>query len=116
MLEGQTANGAAIVVDQQGMTLPVDAGPVIAASIVGALLAAVGAVVIVRVLPLRGVLVFTIAGAVMTMLSLFATTAAVTSTGVATLATLHLVTGTVVLVGNAVIHSRTKDHAAISTR
>lgn len=115
VIGGQAANGTAIVVDQQGMTLTIDAVSVVAASIVGALLAAVGTLVILRVLPRRGVLVFTIAGAIVTLLSLFATTAAVTATGVTTLVVLHLVTGTVVVVGNALIHSRAKVYATIST-
>ncbi len=113
---GTAANGTAILVDQQGMTLTVDALPAIAASIVGAVLAAVGALVIVRVLPKRGVLVFATAGAIVTLMSLFGTTAAATATGVATLMVMHLVTGTVVVVGNAVIHSRAKDRAAVTTR
>ncbi|UTT63626.1 DUF6069 family protein [Microcella humidisoli] len=116
VLSGTAANGELIVVDQQGMTLVVDALPTIAASIVGALLAAVGTLIIVRVLPRRGILVFVIAGAIVTLLSLFGTTAAVTATGVATLIVMHLVTGTVVVVGNAVIHSRAKGNAAVSTR
>ena len=116
VLGGTAANGTPILVEQQGMTLTVDALPAIAASIVGAVLAAVGTLVIVRVLPQRGVLVFAIAGAVVTLLSLFGTTAALTATGVATLMVMHLVTGTVVVVGNAVIHSRAKDRAAVSTR
>ncbi len=116
MVGGTAANGTAIVVEQQGMTLAIDAVPVVFASIVGAVLAAVGTLVIVRLLPNRGVLVFAIAGAIVTLLSLFGTTAAATATGVATLIVMHLVTGTVVVVGNAVIHSRAKDRAAVSTR
>lgn len=116
VFSGTAANGGPILVEQQGMTLTVDALPAIAASIVGAVLAAVGTLVIVRLLPKRGVLVFVIAGAIVTLLSLFGTTAAVTATGVATLIIMHLVTGTVVVVGNAVIHSRAKDRAAVSTR
>jgi len=50
-----------------------------------------------------------------TLLSLFATTAAVTAMGVATLMVLHLVTGTVVVVGNAVIHSKARVCATIAT-
>lgn len=117
MLSGTAANGGGIVVVQQGMTLTVDAVPTIAASIAGAVLAAVGTLVIVRLLPpKRGVLVFAIAGVIVTLMSLFGTTAAVTATGVATLIIMHLVTGTVVVVGNVVIHSRAKDRAAVSTR
>ncbi len=116
VLGGTAANGTPIVVDQQGMTLTVDALPAIAASIVGAVLAAVGTLVIVRVMPKHGVLVFAVAGAVVTLLSLFGTTAALTATGVATLMVMHLVTGTVVVVGNAVIHSRAKDRATVTTR
>lgn len=117
VFSGTAANGTPILVEQQGMTLTVDALPAIAASIVGAVLAAVGTLVIVRLLsPKRGVLVFTIAGAIVTLISLFGTSAAVTATGVATLIVMHLVTGTVVVVGNAVIHSRAKDRAAVSTR
>lgn len=116
MLSGQAANGAPILVNMQGMALTVDAGPVIGSSIFGALLAAVGALVILRVLPNRGVLVFAIAGAAITLASLFATTAATTPAGVASLAVMHVVTGTVVVVGNAVIHSKAKERAAVSTR
>lgn len=116
MLAGQAANGTAITVDMQGQSMTVDAGPVIAASIVGPLLAAVGALVIIRLLPRRGVFVFAIAGAIVTLLSLFGTSSATTPTGVATLAMMHLVTGTVVVVGNAVIHARAKDRAAVSAR
>lgn len=116
VVSGTVANGGPILVEQQGMTLTVDALPAIAASIVGAVLAAVGTLVIVRLLPNRGVLVFAIAGAVVTLMSLFGTTAALTATGVATLIVMHLVTGTVVVVGNVVIHSRAKDRAAVTTR
>lgn len=116
MLGGQAANGAPIVVDMQGTTQTVGVAAVIAASIVGALLAAVGALVINRVLPTRGVLIFAIAGALVTLLSLFGASAATTATGVATLVIMHLVTGTVVVVGNTVIHSRAKDRATVSTR
>ncbi len=116
MISGTAANGGPIIVEQQGMTLTVDALPAIAASIVGAVLAAVGTLVIVRLLPNRGPLVFAVAGAVVTLLSLFGTTAALTATGVATLMVMHLVTGTVVVVGNAVIHSRAKDRATVTTR
>ncbi len=115
VFSGTAANGSPIIVNQQGMTLTVDALPVIAACVAGAVMAAVGALIIVRVLRSRGVLVFAIAGAVVTLLSLFGTTAAVTATGVATLMVMHLVTGTVVVVGNAVIHSRARDRAAVST-
>jgi len=113
---GTAANGAPILVTQQGMTLTVDALPAIAASIVGAVLAAVGTLVIVRVLPNRGVLVFVIAGGIVTLMSLFGTTAAETTTGVLTLMVMHVVTGTIVVVGNAVIHSKVKARAAVSTR
>ncbi len=116
VFSGTAANGTGIVVTQQGMTLTVDALPAIAASIVGALLAAVGTLVIVRVFPRRGVLIFAIAGTIVTLLSLFGTSAAVTATGVATLIVMHLVTGTVVVVGNVVIHSRAKGNAAVTTR
>lgn len=116
VFSGTAANGTGIVVDQQGMTLTVDAVPTLAASIVGALLAAVGTLVIVRVFPRRGVLIFAIAGTIVTLLSLLGTTAAVTATGVATLIVMHLVTGTVVVVGNVVIHSRAKGNAAVTTR
>ena len=116
VFSGTAANGTPILVTQQGMTLTVDALPAIAASIVGAVLAAVGTLLIVRVLPKRGVLVFAIAGAIVTLMSLFGTGAAETATGVATLAIMHLVTGTAVVVGNAVIHSRAKGNAAVSTR
>ena len=116
VLSGTAANGEPIVVDQQGMALTVDALPTIAASIVGALLGAVGSLIVLRVLPRRGVLVIIIGGALVTLLSLFGTTAAVTATGVATLMVMHVITGTVVVVGNAVIHSRAKDRAAVPTR
>ncbi len=116
MLGGQAANGAAVVVNMQGMSLTVDAGPIVGTSIVASLLAAVGALVIVRVLPKRGVLVFAIAGAIVTLISLSGATSAVTPTGMATLAIMHVVTGTVVVVGNAVIHSRAKERATVSTR
>lgn len=116
VFSGTAANGTGIVVDQQGMALTVDALPTIATSIVGAVLAAVGTLVIVRIFPNRGVLVFAIAGTIVTLLSLFGTTAAVTATGVATLVIMHLVTGTVVVVGNVVIHSRAKGNAAVTTR
>lgn len=116
VFSGTAANGAPIIVSQQGMELTVDALPAIAASIVGAVLAAVGTLVIVRVFPQRGVLVFAVLGTIVTLLSLFGTSAAVTATGVATLMVMHLVTGTVVVVGNAVIHSRAKGNAAVTTR
>jgi hypothetical protein len=116
VLSGTAANGEPIVVDQQGMTLTVDALPTIAASLVGALLGAVGSLIVLRLIPRRGVLVIIIGGALVTLLSLFGTTAAVTATGVATLMVMHLITGTVVVVGNAVIHSRAKDRAAVPTR
>lgn len=116
LLGGQAANGAAIVVDMQGTTQTVETGSVIAASVVGALLAAVGALLIIRVLPRRGVLVFAIAGAVVTLASLGAATAATTVTGSLMLLIMHLVTGTVVVVGNVVIHSRAKERAAVPTR
>ncbi|MBX9719394.1 MAG: hypothetical protein K2X36_11220 [Microbacteriaceae bacterium] len=113
---GTAANGAPIVVDQQGMTLTVDALPTIAATVVGAVMGTVGSLVVLRLLPRRGLLVIAVAGAALTLLSLFGTTAAVTATGVATLIVMHLITGTVVVVGNVVIHSRAKDSAAVSTR
>jgi len=116
VLSGTAANGTSIIVSQQGMELTVDALPTIAASIAGTVFAAVGALVIVRVFPRRGVLIFAIAGTIVTLLSLFGTTAAVTATGVATLVIMHLVTGTVVVVGNVVIHSRAKGNAAVTTR
>ncbi len=116
VFSGTAANGEPIVVDQQGMTLVVDALPTIAASIVGAVMGAVGSLIVLRLLRHRGVLVIIIAGTVLTLLSLFGTTAAVTATGVATLMVMHLITGTVVVVGNAVIHSRAKDRAAVPTR
>lgn len=116
LLGGQAANGAAIVVAMQGTSLPIDFGPVIGASIAGAVLGAIGALVILGILPRRGILVFAIAGVILTGLSVLATTAATTPTGVATLAVMHVVTGTIVIVGNTVIHSRAKRSAAISTR
>ncbi len=116
VFSGTAANGTPIIVSQQGMELTVDALPVIAASIAGAVFAAVGALVIIRVFPRRGPLVFAILGALITVSSLFGTTAAVTATGVSTLIVMHLVTGTVVVVGNVVIHSRAKGNAAVTTR
>ncbi len=116
LLGGQAANGAAIVVTMQGTSLPIDFGPVIGASIAGAVLGAVGALVLVGILPRRGLLVFTIAGVILAGLSLTATTAATTPTGVATLVGMHVVTATIVIVGNAVIHSKAKSRAAISPR
>lgn len=116
VFSGTAANGEPIVVDQQGMTLTVDAVPTIAASIVGAIMGAVGSLLVMRLLPRRGALIIVIGGTLLTLLSLFGTTAAVTATGVATLMVMHLITGTVVTVGNVVIHSRAKDRAAVSTR
>lgn len=116
VFSGTAANGEPIVVDQQGMTLTVDAVPTIAASIVGAVMGAVGSLLVMRLLPRRGVLIIVIGGTLLTLLSLFGTTAAVTATGVATLMVMHLITGTVVTVGNVVIHSRAKDRAAVTTR
>lgn len=102
-----TAIGGPVVVEQPSMTMEVTAGAVIAASIVGALAAAVGSLVLLRALPVSGIRVLVIAGAALTLLSLGGTLGATTPTGVAALALMHLVTGTVVVVGNAVIHSRT---------
>ena len=117
LFAGQAANGAPIFVEMQGMTLDVDPVTVILATIAGALMAAVGSLLAMRLLPPgRGPLVIIIAGSVLALLSLFGTTAALTATGVATLVVMHLATGTVVVVGNAVIHSRAKDRAAVSTR
>lgn len=116
LLGGQAANGATIVVSMQGTTLPIDFGPVVGASIAGAVLGAVGALVILGILPRRGALVFSIVGVIVTGLSLTATTAATTPTGVATLVVLHLITATIVIVGNTVIHTRAKRRAAISPR
>ena len=116
LFAGQAANGASVFVDLQGMTLDVDPVTVIFATIAGALMAAVGSLIAMRLLARRGPLVIIIAGSVLALLSLFGTSAATTTTGVVTLAIMHLVTGTVVVVGNVVIHSRAKDRAAVSTR
>lgn len=116
LLAGQAANGAAIVVSMQGMTLTVDAVAVVGASVVGAVLAAVGAAILSGLMPRVGLRVFAIAGVALTLLSLFATSGAGTATGTAALAVMHVVTGTVMIVGNTVIHSRAKQRAASSTR
>jgi hypothetical protein len=113
---GQAANGAEVGVAMQGQTVLINAVAVIATVIFAAVLAAVGALVIVRIFPKRGVLVFAILGAIVTLASLGAATTALTPTGSITLVFMHIITGTVVVVGNAVVHSRAKDRAAVSTR
>lgn len=115
LLGGTAANGSPVTVEQPGMTLEVDALATIAASIVGSLLAAAGALVLISLLR-RGALVFAIAGAALTLLSLAGTLAATTTTGVAMLMTMHLVTGTVVVIGNVTVHSRSEARAPQSTR
>lgn len=111
LLGALAAAGEPIVVEQAGTSMEVGAIAVIAASVVGAVLAAVGAVVLTRLLPRRGLTFFVVAGAVLTLLSLFGTLGATTTIGVATLMTMHLVTGTVVVIGSAVIHTRRKARA-----
>ena len=106
ILLAATAVGGPIVVSQPGFTVEVTAGHVVAASVVGALAAAVGSGVLVRVLPRAGVLVLVIAGGLVTLVSLGGTLGATTTTGVVALMLMHLVTGTVVIIGNAVIHRR----------
>lgn len=108
---GVAANSGAIIVEQQGMTLEVGIASVIAASIVGAVLAALGALVLLRVFPRRGRTVFVVAGAALTLLSLAGTLGAATGVGIAALMIMHLVTGTVVVIGNAVIHTRNEARA-----
>lgn len=107
-----TAVDGPIVVEQPGMTMEITAGPVIAASVTGALAAAIGALVLLRVMPASGIRVFVILGVALALLSLGGTLGATTPSGVIALALMHLVTGTVVVVGNAVIHARSSRNEA----
>ena len=111
LLGALAAAGEPIVVEQQGTSMEVGFAAVIAASVVGAVLAAVGALVLTGLWPRRGLALFIGAGTVLTLLSLFGTLGATTALSVAALMVMHLVTGTVVVIGNAVIHSRRKARA-----
>lgn len=119
VLAGAVLANGPVIVNQPGMTVEITAGPAIAATIAGALAGAIGSLVLVSLLPASGVRVLVVVGALLTLLSLAGTLAATTTVGVGALALMHVVTGTVVIVGNAVIHtrsSRSEARAAQPTR
>lgn len=106
LLGGVAANGGPVIVEQPGTSIEVAPPLVVAASIIGAVIAAIGALVAVLLFCGRALTVFVIGASALTLLSLLGTLQAATPTAVATLMIMHLVTGTVGVIGNAVIHDR----------
>lgn len=93
-----------IVVEIPGRTQPVGVGEVLFVTFAGALAAAIGTAVVVRWR--WGLRLVVIAGAAVTLLSLFGVSAANTTTGIIALTLMHLVTGATVVAVNVILQRR----------
>lgn len=102
-----------IIVAIPGRTQPVGVAEVLTVTLLGALVAAIGTAVVVRWS--WGLRLVAIAGAVITLLSLFGVFAANTTTGVVALLLMHLATGATVVIVNVALHAR-RVRAAQPTR